>query len=79
MLLLLRLVIAWRLLRFCLTLIVCAGLVVALSSSLRGPGAARLGGRSVAGAISRVQHALEPVLHDARRALTRALPTGQPR
>jgi hypothetical protein len=72
---LLRLFIAWRLLRLCLPLIVCGALLVALVSSVRlaGAGDASSGRRAVDRAVSRVERALEPLVRDARHALTRAL------
>jgi hypothetical protein len=78
---LLRLFVAWRLLRFFLPLIACAGLLLALSSPLRGPSAGRVaaGARAVTGAVSRIEHAVEPMVDDVRRALTRALLAGRPR
>ena len=79
--LLLRLFTAWRLLRFCLPLIVCTGVLLALHSPVRGLYAGRTGAgaRAVFGAVSRVERVVEPMLDDARRALTRALLAGRPR
>ena len=70
---LLRLFILWRLLRFCVPLIVCGVLLLAVSSQLRGSNRPSL--RSVDGAVSRVERAFHPLVQDARRALTRALPS----
>jgi hypothetical protein len=53
-----------------LPLIVCGVLLVAVSSQL-GDAPSRLG--HVAGAVSGVKHAVQPLVQDARRALTRAL------
>ena len=76
---LLRLFIAWRPLRFCLPLIVCGALLLAPTSPLRssdGVGARRL---SIDGAVLRVERGLEPLLRDARNALRRALLAGRSR
>jgi hypothetical protein len=75
---LLRLFLAWRLLRFFLPLIVCAAVVLTVSAPLRGLGTGlqRSGETKVTGAVSRVERALEPFLREARRALTRALVAG---
>jgi len=70
---LLRLFIAWRLLRLCLPLIVCGALLLAFVSSARLAGGRDAGRRAVDRAVSRVERALGPLVRDARHALTRAL------
>ena len=74
---LLRLFVAWRLLRFRSPLIVCGALLLALTSPLRSSdrvGARRL---SIDGAVLRVGRGLEPLLRDARNALRRVLLAGR--
>ena len=70
----LRLFLAWRLLRMLFPLLLFGPAAVALTATLRaGPGTFGPGQSSLAHAASGVERAVKPLVFDARNALTQAL------
>jgi hypothetical protein len=74
---LLRLFIAWRLLRFCLPLILSAALLLTVSSSLRR--GTNRGKHAATTVVSGVEHQLQPLIRNARRGLAGITTTGRVR
>jgi hypothetical protein len=74
----LRLFLAWRLVRMLFPLRLLGFAALALTSALhRGPRALGRGRSSLAHAASGVERALKPLVSDARHALTQALTRAQ--